>query len=817
MFDLSRARLRSFVLSLLACVLLSACGGNSGNSGDGGSSTPEAPGSVSVVIGPAGGTVTGPDGVQVLIPAGALRTNTTIGIARTRAGAPAPDAMLATQGTVYEFTPHGIAFEVPVTVRYPLAGLASPEVWMASADTAWSQIEAIIGGGFASVERNSFSWGYVVTACSIPANSPPNPDGCFSPRGGTTLAANPANALTRISTSNAYINPVGTFRVDAAATLTFSTHYNLWPSCSNARVTFYRRQLDKSPLVLETLYDAQNVGLTQGFFNGQRGAGGTTVLPNVNLSHLDRGRHVYAVYVACQRGDGFQARYTDTIVVNVEVPTPTTTQTIGGNVSGLTGPVVMRNNGADDLTVNADGAFTFATPVGTGSPYNVTVGTPPAGQICSVQNGSGMANTDVNNVALTCSAGSAPTWRGEGLIDNSAFAAYNPKVATDAQGNAFAVWMQYDGTRHNIWASRYATGGSWGTPQAIESGNGNAEYPEIAIDPAGNATAIWTQHDGSAPSIRSATYTGGAWGLDEAVESGNGAASAPHLGVDANGNVLAVWVQQDGGTRIKRNRRVGGVWQGEANLDGGVGPAGAPRVAVFPGGNAIAVWQQEQGGTYHLFHNVFNGIGWSSADRLFDNTTSYIGEPRIAASDGGTAIVVWAQGNGGTASSDVLSLRYAGGLWGFPELHSAANAQSAFDPRIATNANGQTMVVWRESHGDTIQTWAKRRMPDGAWDASAVRLDAPLVDASTSRGVVDVAIDVIGNAMAVWSHNLPGQPHSDLFAARYDANALQWAAPQRIENNNADGINSCAVAMDANGHAIAVWDQAASIWANVFR
>ncbi|MGB5264992.1 MAG: hypothetical protein WBN30_00275, partial [Polyangiales bacterium] len=43
--------------------------------------------------------------------------------------------------------------------------------------------------------------------------------------------------------------------------------------------------------------------------------------------------------------------------------TPPVDYSIGGTVSGLDGTVVLLNNGADDLSVSANGAFTFATRV----------------------------------------------------------------------------------------------------------------------------------------------------------------------------------------------------------------------------------------------------------------------------------------------------------------------------------------------------------------------------------------------------------------------------------------------------------------------
>ena len=85
-----------------------------------------------------------------------------------------------------------------------------------------------------------------------------------------------------------------------------------------------------------------------------------------------------------------------------------TTYSVGGTVSGLSGTVVLQDNGGNDLSVSASGPFTFSTGLAAGSAYNVTVKTSPAGQTCSVANGSGtIGSANVTNVAVTCAA--APT------------------------------------------------------------------------------------------------------------------------------------------------------------------------------------------------------------------------------------------------------------------------------------------------------------------------------------------------------------------------------------------------------------------------
>jgi len=81
---------------------------------------------------------------------------------------------------------------------------------------------------------------------------------------------------------------------------------------------------------------------------------------------------------------------------------------VGGSVSGLTGSgLVIQNNGASDLTITADGPFTFARALADAAPYQVTVLTQPAGQTCSVTNGLGTIHAgNVADVAIACSSGS---------------------------------------------------------------------------------------------------------------------------------------------------------------------------------------------------------------------------------------------------------------------------------------------------------------------------------------------------------------------------------------------------------------------------
>ena len=83
--------------------------------------------------------------------------------------------------------------------------------------------------------------------------------------------------------------------------------------------------------------------------------------------------------------------------------TGTTSYTVGGTVSGLVGSVVLReNNSGNNLTVTKNGTYTFTVQVVSGSAYNITVFTQPAGQTCTVSGGSGTISGNVTNVAVAC-------------------------------------------------------------------------------------------------------------------------------------------------------------------------------------------------------------------------------------------------------------------------------------------------------------------------------------------------------------------------------------------------------------------------------
>lgn len=78
--------------------------------------------------------------------------------------------------------------------------------------------------------------------------------------------------------------------------------------------------------------------------------------------------------------------------------------TVGGTVTGLAAgqTLVLQNQGTDDFTVGANGAFVMAASWPAGSSYAVAVKTQPTGQQCTVAQGSGTLSAAVTDVAVAC-------------------------------------------------------------------------------------------------------------------------------------------------------------------------------------------------------------------------------------------------------------------------------------------------------------------------------------------------------------------------------------------------------------------------------
>jgi alpha-tubulin suppressor-like RCC1 family protein len=121
-------------------------------------------------------------------------------------------------------------------------------------------------------------------------------------------------------------------------------------------------------------------------------------------------------------------------------PAPTQNFTVGGNVSGLSGTLVISNNGSENITLSSNGGFSFPTALNDGSTYNISIPTSPTNQTCTINNNIGAINAaNVVDVNVTCGysvGGNVSNLTGTGLVLHGLFSVvHNQNLIIRGGGN----------------------------------------------------------------------------------------------------------------------------------------------------------------------------------------------------------------------------------------------------------------------------------------------------------------------------------------------------------------------------------------------
>jgi len=144
------------------------------------------------------------------------------------------------------------------------------------------------------------------------------------------------------------------------------------------------------------------------------------------------------------------------------------------------------------------------------------------------------------------------SWETIQNLDGEAHDGYTPQIVMHHQGKGMAVWrtipsacspcrMRYDTFSGSTWTKklRYA-----------DAGNSNSTFPQLAMDPAGNAMLVWREATTANPTIESAWYNryqhGVGWGTATLLETNDSySVSNPAVGMSNNGITFATWLQNN--------------------------------------------------------------------------------------------------------------------------------------------------------------------------------------------------------------------------------------------------------------------------------
>ena len=172
------------------------------------------------------------------------------------------------------------------------------------------------------------------------------------------------------------------------------------------------------------------------------------------------------------------------------------------------------------------------------------------------------------------------------------------------------------------------------------------------------------------------------------------------------------------------------------------------------------------------------------------------------------ALAVWQQWDG-TRWSIGWNRYTLRDRWGTAAFIPADDTGNAGNPQLAIDASGTALAVWEQWGGARWNIWSNRYTPSAGWGTAELVETEDAGDALFTQ----VAFDANGNALAVWQQR-DGARWS-IWSNRHTPSA-GWGTAEPIETDNAGDAEVPQVAMDRSGSAVAVWLQESSIWSNRF-
>lgn len=370
----------------------------------------------------------------------------------------------------------------------------------------------------------------------------------------------------------------------------------------------------------------------------------------------------------------------------------------------------------------------------------------------------------------------------------------SPQVAIDLAGNAVAVWTETDpnSTFIRINSSTAPFGGPWTTPVFISPDGENAADPHVAVDAAGNATAVWDRNVGTNKTIQYATKPfGAAWNGALDLTSTSEIATTPQIAVNASGKAVVVW-EFDGATSIIRAATFdGAVWTTSPDLSNSAQNARVPQVGIDAAGNAVAVWTWFDGSNDITQASNFNGTAWSVTPTDLSAAGQDAEEPQVSVNASGVAVAVWDRLDG--ANFIVQTKTFNGSVWSGTTVDISPTGINGFKPDIAIDANGNAAIVWTTS-SDTIEA---ATLPFGSTSPTLQTLDlGPLANNP------HVGINTNGYAVAVWEQT--SVPFNYIKGSTLVGGV--WTAPVNIQTNSSSlNLIRSQVAVSPTGRAVAIW------------
>lgn len=327
---------------------------------------------------------------------------------------------------------------------------------------------------------------------------------------------------------------------------------------------------------------------------------------------------------------------------------------------------------------------------------------------------------------------------------------------------------------------------AWEAPVRASKGPLSARSPDVAVNPRGDAAAVWVRGTGRAAMIVSSIRpAGGAWSTPEAISRRGRPAIDPQVAIDEQGLIVVAWRQvvRTRTVRTERGRRKQAVyvtrtrergasdvrWSAISTLSDDANKVGPPRLAIDDDGDAVIAWHWGTGtnprapgfvGQVQVTQRSSDGT-WSGATRVSRSTLcAQVRLPRVSVGGAGHAIVWWQCDLPGDRSTALAVTRSPGEAFG-SEIELPFRSAADVSANVVVSDTGRAAAVSAAADG-SLRWW---RGEVGS------RLDLQMLPAlsGTERSDLDagaprIAVNAAGDALTAWTDQF-GRPRTAPIAA----------------------------------------------------
>lgn len=285
---------------------------------------------------------------------------------------------------------------------------------------------------------------------------------------------------------------------------------------------------------------------------------------------------------------------------------------------------------------------------------------------------------------------------------------FNVESVIDQTGNETAIWIRRAlfGFSSIIESATKPFGGSWqDAPDTLSCPLTTTDNPHLVVDQFGNVTAIW-EASGITGTVIQTTYKpfGSNWQTPATLTCPLGSAFQPQIAVDPSGNLTAIWSEGRCDVSLQSSYKPFESYWEEPKTVFAPENKGTfnSQLAVDGNGNAIAVWQLQDDNFNSIIQSSFKpfeGTWQTIPDQLSTGQSAVI--PHLAINAKGDATAVWRLNDNDQSVIQASSKRFGENWQATPDTLSSP-LLSCVAPQVVVNSIGSALVIWQAQNDNAV-------------------------------------------------------------------------------------------------------------------